>query len=227
MSEVEPARLPLAGVRVVEFSHVVMGPACGVVLADLGADVVKVEPPSGGDKTRTPRGAERRALHHVQPEQAERRRRRPRTRRSLLHSASGRAGRRPDRELPPRRARRGRAGLRLAQRRDASPRLLLAEGFSLGPVRASGRPRRGRADDGRPRLHDRSSRAAAPGRCVRQRPHGRRLRGRRRSSPRSTSASRRAVGCSSRPGSSRTTHFSSRSTWPGLRSRVRRRRRCP
>ena len=45
-------RLPLAGVRVVEFSHVVMGPACGVVLADLGADVVKVEPPAG-DKTRT------------------------------------------------------------------------------------------------------------------------------------------------------------------------------
>lgn len=45
-------RLPLAGVRVVEFSHVVMGPACGVVLADLGADVIKVEPPAG-DKTRT------------------------------------------------------------------------------------------------------------------------------------------------------------------------------
>ena len=45
-------RLPLASVRVVEFSHVVMGPACGVVLADLGADVVKVEPPAG-DKTRT------------------------------------------------------------------------------------------------------------------------------------------------------------------------------
>lgn len=44
--------LPLAGVRVVELSHVVMGPACGVVLADLGAEVVKVEPPVKGDKTR-------------------------------------------------------------------------------------------------------------------------------------------------------------------------------
>ncbi|HUZ82515.1 MAG TPA: CaiB/BaiF CoA-transferase family protein [Gaiellaceae bacterium] len=52
MSDIESDRLPLAGVRVVEFSHVVMGPACGLVLADLGADVVKVEPPIGGDKTR-------------------------------------------------------------------------------------------------------------------------------------------------------------------------------
>jgi crotonobetainyl-CoA:carnitine CoA-transferase CaiB-like acyl-CoA transferase len=57
MSEVEPGHLPLAGVRVVEFSHIVMGPACGVVLADLGADVVKVEPPNGGDKTRHLAGA--------------------------------------------------------------------------------------------------------------------------------------------------------------------------
>jgi crotonobetainyl-CoA:carnitine CoA-transferase CaiB-like acyl-CoA transferase len=42
-----PAALPLAGIRVVEFSHTVMGPSCGVILADLGADVVKVEPPEG------------------------------------------------------------------------------------------------------------------------------------------------------------------------------------
>lgn len=48
----EHDRLPLDGIRVVEFSHVVMGPACGLVLADLGADVVKVEPTTG-DKTRT------------------------------------------------------------------------------------------------------------------------------------------------------------------------------
>ena len=52
MSSTAPGGLPLAGIRVVEFSHVVMGPACGLVLADLGADVVKVEPPAG-DKTRT------------------------------------------------------------------------------------------------------------------------------------------------------------------------------
>ena len=45
------AQLPLAGIRVVEFTHMVMGPTCGLVLADLGADVIKVEP-LGGDATR-------------------------------------------------------------------------------------------------------------------------------------------------------------------------------
>jgi crotonobetainyl-CoA:carnitine CoA-transferase CaiB-like acyl-CoA transferase len=43
---------PLAGLRVVEFTHMVMGPACGLVLADLGADVIKVEPSPDGDNTR-------------------------------------------------------------------------------------------------------------------------------------------------------------------------------
>ena len=45
------ATLPLDGVRVVEFTHMVMGPTCGMILADLGAEVIKIEPP-GGDKTR-------------------------------------------------------------------------------------------------------------------------------------------------------------------------------
>ena len=43
--------LPYAGVRVVEFTHMVMGPTCGMVLADLGAEVIKVEPITG-DNTR-------------------------------------------------------------------------------------------------------------------------------------------------------------------------------
>jgi crotonobetainyl-CoA:carnitine CoA-transferase CaiB-like acyl-CoA transferase len=43
---------PLSGIRVVEFSHMVMGPSCGLVLGDLGADVVKIEPASKGDNTR-------------------------------------------------------------------------------------------------------------------------------------------------------------------------------
>ncbi len=43
--------LPLSGIRVIEFTHMVMGPTCGMILADLGAEVIKIEPP-GGDKTR-------------------------------------------------------------------------------------------------------------------------------------------------------------------------------
>lgn len=41
----------LSDIRVVEFSHMVMGPTCGMILGDLGAEVIKVEP-LGGDKTR-------------------------------------------------------------------------------------------------------------------------------------------------------------------------------
>lgn len=48
----DDASLPLKGIKVVEFCHVVMGPSCGLVLADLGADVIKVEPAPEGDRTR-------------------------------------------------------------------------------------------------------------------------------------------------------------------------------
>ena len=50
------ARRPLEGLRVVEFTHMVMGPTCGLVLADLGAEVIKVEP-IDGDRTRHLLGA--------------------------------------------------------------------------------------------------------------------------------------------------------------------------
>src|SRR3974390_3874453 len=43
--------LPLEGVGVVEMTHMVMGPTCGMILAQLGAEVIKIEPPAG-DKTR-------------------------------------------------------------------------------------------------------------------------------------------------------------------------------
>jgi crotonobetainyl-CoA:carnitine CoA-transferase CaiB-like acyl-CoA transferase len=49
--DAQQGSLPLSGVRVVEFTHMVMGPTCGMILADLGAEVIKIEPP-GGDKTR-------------------------------------------------------------------------------------------------------------------------------------------------------------------------------
>jgi len=48
--------LPLNGLKVIEFSHMVMGPAAGLMLADMGSEVIKIEP-LGGDKTRRLRGA--------------------------------------------------------------------------------------------------------------------------------------------------------------------------
>ena len=50
-SDTPDTPLPYAGIRVVEFTHMVMGPTCGLLLGDLGAEVIKVEPPEG-DNTR-------------------------------------------------------------------------------------------------------------------------------------------------------------------------------
>ena len=52
MGDGEPTAGALAGIRVVELAHVMAGPICGRMLADFGADVVKVEPPGAGDPTR-------------------------------------------------------------------------------------------------------------------------------------------------------------------------------
>lgn len=49
--------LPLSDIRVLELSHAVMGPSAGMILADLGADVVKLEPTPDGDRTRHLKGA--------------------------------------------------------------------------------------------------------------------------------------------------------------------------
>jgi crotonobetainyl-CoA:carnitine CoA-transferase CaiB-like acyl-CoA transferase len=60
MNRETPRELPYAGLRVIEFTHMVMGPACGMVLADLGAEVIKVEPVGHGrrgDPTRELRGS--------------------------------------------------------------------------------------------------------------------------------------------------------------------------
>jgi len=54
--KMENSQRPLVGIKVVEMTHMVMGPAIGAILGDLGADVIKVEPISG-DKTRNLTGA--------------------------------------------------------------------------------------------------------------------------------------------------------------------------
>lgn len=58
MSDVnhKPTPQPLDGLRVIEFTHMVMGPTCGMVLADMGAEVIKIEP-LDGDRTRRLLGA--------------------------------------------------------------------------------------------------------------------------------------------------------------------------
>ena len=49
--DIAPVKLPYHGLRIIEFTHMVMGPTCGMVLADLGAEVIKIEPLTG-DNTR-------------------------------------------------------------------------------------------------------------------------------------------------------------------------------
>lgn len=48
--------LPLRGLRALEFTHAIMGPACGLVLADLGAEVIRIEKMPDGDDTRRLKG---------------------------------------------------------------------------------------------------------------------------------------------------------------------------
>ena len=56
--------LPLANIKVLELGHIVAGPAASLLLADLGADVIKVERIDGGDQARSMPGAGNSGFFH-------------------------------------------------------------------------------------------------------------------------------------------------------------------
>jgi crotonobetainyl-CoA:carnitine CoA-transferase CaiB-like acyl-CoA transferase len=124
-------KLPLEGLRVVEFTHMVMGPTCGMVLADMGAEVIKVEPIEG-DRTRHLLGSgagffpmfnrnkKSIAIDLRQPEGAEVARR-------------WRHGRRGGRELQARHHGQVRAGLRSAEATQPALIYVSHKGFLPGP----------------------------------------------------------------------------------------------
>src|SRR5262249_28929495 len=137
-----PLLLPLSGLHVLEFTQNIMGPSAGLVLADLGADVVKAEPAPGGDPTRRLSGFAAGFFGYFNRNKAQPRRRPQAAGGAGAGAAAGGRGRCGDRELCARHH--GPAGLRLrgTECRQSAPRLLRTQRLSLRAPRASARARR-------------------------------------------------------------------------------------
>ena len=209
--------LPLDGVRVVEMTHMVMGPTCGMILAQLGAEVIKVEPPAG-DKTRSlggmgtsffplfNRGKRSVVLDFAKTEDRE-------TMHRLLASADVFLENFRDGQLE----KQGLGPEELRRKASASDRRR-PQGISVRSLRASAGARRGRADDVGARRHDRHARQAAARRLFRQRHHGRHVR-RDRDPGRALPEARRQARTAPTSASacSRTACFWWPSTWSNMR----------
>ena len=168
-------KLPLEGIRVVEFCHVVMGPTCGLVLADLGAEVIKVEP-LDGDHTRklVASGAGFFPTYNRNKKSFAVDLKSPQGREAVLKLIAS-ADVVIENFRPGAMDKLG-FGYEALRRLEARAHLLLAEGLPAGSLRASHRARRGGADDGRARLHDGRALRPAARRRVGQRRHGRHVR---------------------------------------------------
>ena len=167
--------LPLPGVRVIEFTHMVMGPTCGMILGDLGAEVIKVEPITG-DNTRKLIGSGAGFFSTFN-----------RNKKSLAVDIRHPHGREIVHRLVAgadvfsenfKGGTMAKLGLDYAALSALNPRLIYVshKGFPARALRAPHRARRGGADDGRACVHDRARRPSAARGLVGQRHHGRHVR---------------------------------------------------
>ena len=192
-----PQKLPLEGVRVLELSHIVAGPSGGLILGDLGADVIKIEHPVTGDTARSASGSgstfysfnrnkKYLALDLGKPEG-----------KSVFERLVAKADVVLDNFAPGALRRLG-TRLRVGKQGQQAHHLLLGEGLSARSVRGPAVPRRAGADGGRARLpHRLQGPADARGR-IDHRHRGRDLRRSSGSSPRSIAGNRRASATKSR-----------------------------